>query len=134
MMSEMVANLVLYNYTILKAPPFFIDYQNTKSIENENKTGVFSNSGRSFYAILASWCATVSYSRGTNTIQRCIFSFGFFNLLLEQRAISDGINTFMDDEITQGVLWLIFVILQSFFYYSLYRFFGAMRQRRLTND
>ena len=77
-MSEMLANLVLHNYTILKAPPFFIDYQNTKSIENENKTAVFSNSGRSFYVILASWCTTVSCFRGTNTIQRCIFSLRIF--------------------------------------------------------
>lgn len=62
------------------------------------------------------------------------FPFGFFNLLIEQSAISDGVSTLLDDEIIQGVLWLIFVTLQSLFYYFLYRFLGAMRQRRLTND
>lgn len=72
---------------------------------------------------------------GVQTLFNVVFfPFGFFNLLLEQRAISDGVSTFLDDEIIQGVLWLIFVILQSLFYYFLYRFFGAMRQRRLTND
>ena len=46
-----------------------------------------------------------------------LFPFGWLYTILETSSLNDGVRNWMDDEISQGTLFLLAVLLQAYFYF-----------------
>jgi len=48
-----------------------------------------------------------------------LFPFGWLYTLIESHSVNDGLRTWMDDEVSQGTLFLFAVLLQAYVYFAI---------------
>jgi hypothetical protein len=46
-----------------------------------------------------------------------LFPFGWIYTIIESQSVNDGLRNWMDDEVSQGTIFLLAVLLQAYIYF-----------------
>lgn len=68
-----------------------------------------------------------TYPIAEKVFQIVLFPFGWLYIIIENYVIHDGMQDWMDDEFGQGLLFLLLVLLQAWFYYLIVWFVRRLK-------